>query len=332
MKNTFKALTVNKTEKQFSIKMNEYTINDLPDDDVLIRVCYSDINYKDGLAGIPDGKVVKTYPFIPGIDLAGQVVSSRDPRFRDGDRVIATGYDIGVTHSGGFSEFVRLPGDWLVLLPEPMTLEQSMIYGTAGFTAALAIQRLEDNGMTPSRGKVLVTGATGGVGSLAVAMLSKRGYPVVACSGKKSAQNYLNQLGAETIISRAEIYNGGKIKPLAHQHWAAAIDTVGGAPLAAVLSQIKLHGSVAACGNAGGANVPAFIFPFIIRGVNLLGIDSAYCPMEQRLAIWKRLTEDLDIRDKFGLIRKKISFSQLPDQLTEILQGNHLGRTIVKLS
>lgn len=332
MKNTFKALTVNKTEQQFSIKMNEYTINDLPDDDVLIRVCYSDINYKDGLAGIPDGKVVKTYPFVPGIDLAGQVVSSRDPRFHDGDRVIATGYDIGVTHSGGFSEFVRLPGDWLVPLPEPMTLEQSMIYGTAGFTAALAIQRLEDNGVTPSRGQVLVTGATGGVGSLAVAMLSKRGYPVVACSGKKSAQNFLSQLGAERIISRADIYNGGKIKPLAHQQWAAVIDTVGGAPLAAVLSQIKLHGSVAACGNAGGANVPALIFPFIIRGVNLLGIDSAYCPMEQRLAIWKRLTEDLDIRDKFGLIRKKISFSQLPDQLTDILQGNHLGRTIVKLN
>jgi putative quinone oxidoreductase, YhdH/YhfP family len=330
MKNTFKALTVTKTENQFSIKMNAYTFDELPDDDVLIRVYYSDINYKDGLAGTPDGKIVKAYPFVPGIDLAGQVVSSRDSRFHEGDRVIATGYDIGVLHYGGYSEFVRIPGDWLVPLPEHLTLRQSMIYGTAGFTAALAIQRLEDNGLAPSEGQVLVTGATGGVGSLAVAMLSKRGYHVVAGSGKPSAKDYLKQLGAEEIIPRGTIYDG-QIRPLAHQQWAAAIDTVGGSPLAAVLSQIKLHGSVAACGNASGSRMPAFVFPFILRGVNLLGIDSAYCPMKQRLAVWNRLTDDLDISEKFGLVSREIAFSELPDQLTEILKENHLGRTIVKL-
>jgi putative YhdH/YhfP family quinone oxidoreductase len=330
MEKYFQALTVDKTEKQFSIKLNHYTIDALPDDDVLIRVDYSDINYKDGLAAIPDGKIVKKYPFIPGIDLAGRVIASQDSRFHQGDSVIATGYDTGVTHFGGYSERVRLPGDWLVPLPKKMTLKQSMFYGTAGFTAALAVQRLEDNGLAPSQGKVLVTGATGGVGSLAIAMLVKRGYHVVAGSGKASAKEYLKQLGAEEMIPRSQVDDGAR-KPLAHQQWAAAVDTVGGRTLAAVLGQIKQHGSVAACGNAGGNQVPTSVFPFILRGISLLGIDSVYCPMSLRRKIWQRLTEDLDISEKSGLISREIPFSELPDRLTDILKGDHLGRTIVKL-
>ncbi|WP_010632011.1 oxidoreductase [Sporolactobacillus vineae] len=330
MENSFQALTVDKKGKQFSVRLNRYTVDKLPDDDVLIRVRYSDINYKDGLAGTPDGKIIRTYPFIPGIDLAGEVVSSRDPRFHTGDSVIATGYDIGVTHFGGYSEYVRMPGDWLVPLPKAMTFKQSMFYGTAGFTAALAIQRLEDSGLTPSQGKVLVTGATGGVGSLAIAMLSKRGYRVVAESGKAAAKDYLKQLGTEEIIPRFKV-NDGAIRPLAHQQWAAAVDTVGGSALAVVLSQIKQHGSVAACGNAGGNHVPATIFPFILRGVSLVGIDSVYCPMSLRLKIWHRLTNDLNISDQSGLISKEITLRELPDQLTDIIKGKHLGRTLVKL-
>lgn len=330
MENTFQALTVDNKDNLFSILVKPYTINDLPDDDVLIRVCYSDINYKDGLAGSPDGKIVRTYPFIPGIDLAGQVITSRDPRFHKGDRVIATGYEIGVTHYGGYSEFARVPGDWLVPLPAGMTLEQSMFYGTAGFTAALAVQRLEDSGLMPSQGKVLVTGATGGVGSLAIAMLSKRGYHVVAESGKPAAKDYLEQLGAEEIIPRFKV-NDAAIRPLDHQQWAAAIDTVGGHALAVVLSRIKRHGFVAACGNASGNRVPATVFPFILRGISLLGIDSVYCPMPQRLKIWQRLTDDLNIYEQSRIISRVITLNELPDQLAGILKGNHYGRTIVKL-
>nr|WP_078430898.1 acryloyl-CoA reductase [Alkalihalobacterium alkalinitrilicum] len=269
----FKALIVDKNEKDFSVQVKNITLNELPQGDFLIKVYYSAINYKDGLASIPNGKIVTTYPFIPGIDLAGVVVSSQDPRFREGDEIIATSYEIGVSHYGGYSEYACIPGDWIVPLPENLTLMESMILGTAGITAALSIQRLEDNGLSPEKGKVLVTGATGGGGSLAVSMLSKRGYEVVASTGKIYEYSFLHKLGAKEIISREDVFNG-KIKPLDKQIWAAAVDPVGGETLASILSKIQYNGSVAVSGLTGGGSVPTTVFPFISRGINLLGIDS----------------------------------------------------------
>lgn len=216
----FKALVVNKTETDFSVKVQTISMNDLPEGDVVIKVAYSSVNYKDGLASIPNGKIVKSYPFVPGIDLAGTVVSSKDPRFKEGDEVIATSYEIGVTHYGGYSEYARIPADWIVPLPKGLTLKDAMALGTAGFTAALSVHRLEENGLTPDKGKVLVTGATGGVGSIAVSMLTKRNYHVVASTGKETEHEYLRELGAKEILSREEVCPE-QIRPLDKQYWAA---------------------------------------------------------------------------------------------------------------
>src|SRR4051812_46379841 len=292
MNETFKALIVNKTDDDFSVKIEKLTIHDLPEAEVLIKVAYSSINYKDGLASTPEGKIVRSYPFVPGIDLAGVVVSSGDPHFHEGDKVIATSYEIGVSHYGGYSEYARIPSAWLVPLPKNLTLKEAMIFGTAGFTAALSIQRLEDNGLTPDKGNVLVTGATGGVGSLAVSMLAKAGYKVVASTGKASEHDFLKGLGATEVISREEVHSG-KIKTLDKQIWAGAVDPVGGETLAAILSKISYHGSVAVSGLTGGVQVPTSVFPFILRGINLLGIDSVYCPMDLRQKVWNRMSSDL---------------------------------------
>ncbi|WP_153125849.1 NADPH:quinone oxidoreductase family protein [Peribacillus tepidiphilus] len=330
MTEQFKALMVNKTEDDFSVGVKNISFNDLPDADVLIKVEYSSMNYKDGLASIPNGKIVRSFPFVPGIDLAGVVVSSQDPRFREGDEVIATSYEIGVSHYGGYSEYARIPGDWIVPLPENLTLKEAMVYGTAGFTAALSIQRLEDNGLTPEKGKVLVTGATGGVGSLAVSMLAKRGYDVVASTGKASEHDFLHKLGAKEILSREEVYSG-TIKALDKQLWAGAVDPVGGEMLASVLSKIQYNGSVAVSGLTGGGNVPTTVFPFILRGVNLLGIDSVYCPMEVRKELWSRMATDLKPSTLLDLIQKEITLEELPETLPTILKGQARGRIIVKL-
>ncbi|MEK3877081.1 acrylyl-CoA reductase family protein [Paenibacillus sp. FSL M7-0420] len=330
MTNPFQALVVDKTEP-FSVEVRPVSLEELPAGEVLIKVAYSSVNYKDGLASIPNGNIVRNYPFIPGIDLSGTVVSSKDSRFREGQSVIATSYGIGVSHFGGFSEYARIPADWVVELPEGLTLREAMIYGTAGFTAALSVQALEAQGMTPDQGKVLVTGATGGVGGAATAILAKLGYQVTASTGRTDEAGYLQALGAAEVISREEIA-GSAVKPLDKQLWQAAVDSVGGAPLAAVLSKIAYGGAVAASGLTAGTSVPTTVLPFILRGVSLLGIDSVACPMEKRATLWQRMAGDMKPAVLDTLVDREISLTELPAALQDILQSGTRGRVLVRLS
>ena len=330
MEQQFNALIVNKQEEQFTVEIKQLKLTDLPNGEVLIRVHYSSVNYKDSLASIPNGNIVNTYPFVPGIDLAGVVVSSEDARFRAGDEVIATSYEIGVTHFGGYSEYARIPAKWIVPVPKGLTLKEAMIIGTAGFTAALSVWRLQENNSSPEKGKVLVTGATGGVGSFAVSILSTLGFNVEASTGKESEQAYLKKIGANTIVSREEVYDG-KVRALGKQKWAAAVDPVGGEPLASLLSQIQYGGSVAVSGLTAGTKLPTTVFPFILRGVNLLGIDSVNCPMETRVKIWNRLATDFKPKNLEELIQQEVTLDQLPEVLPTLLKGQARGRILVKL-
>ncbi|BCG58863.1 acrylyl-CoA reductase family protein [Paenibacillus sp. URB8-2] len=332
MSPSFQALFVDNTEP-FSVAVKPASLNDLPAGEVVIKVAYSSVNYKDGLASIPDGNIVKSYPFVPGIDLSGVVESSEDERFQQGQPVLVTGYGLGVSHFGGYSEYARVPADWVVPLPDGLSLKEAMIYGTAGFTAAMSIQALEDNGASPDQGKVLVTGAAGGVGGAAVAMLAQRGYLVVAGTGRTSESGYLKRLGAAEVISRSEIYDPeAKQRPLDKQLWQAAVDPVGGNQLAAILSKISYRGSVAVSGLTGGTKVPATVLPFILRGVNLLGIDSVSCPAELRLKVWKRMATDLKPAELEALIDREVTLTELPQALADILKSNTRGRVLVKLS
>jgi len=326
---TFRALVADLANEQVRVDLREMTFGDLPDGDVTIRVAYSSVNYKDGLAVLSGGKVVKGYPIVPGIDLAGTVSASRDPRFKEGDAVIATGYELGVSLHGGFSQYARVPGDWIVPLPKGLTLKEAMALGTAGLTAALSIHRLEENGMTPGKGPILVTGATGGVGSLAVAMLARKGYEVVASTSKEAEHAYLRKLGASSVISRSDL-SPEKIRPLDRQLWAGAIDPVGGRSLAYILSAIRYGGSIAVSGLAGGAELPTTVYPFILRGVSLLGIDSVYCPMELRARLWNQMARDLKPA-RLDEMYSEITLEELPDALSNILKGRHVGRTVVRL-
>ncbi len=326
----FRALVVNKIEEDFTVTPQTLTVQDLPKGDVLIRVQYSGVNYKDSLATIPNGNIVKNYPFVPGIDLAGVVVSSEDSRFQEGDEVIATSYEIGVSHFGGYSEYARIPADWIVPLPKGLSTKEAMIIGTAGFTAALSVQRLEENRLSPDKGKVLVTGATGGVGSFAVSILSTLGYEVEASTGKESEHDYLKGLGATSIVPREEVFDG-KVRALGKQKWAAAVDPVGGEPLASLLSQIQYGGSVAVSGLTAGTSLPTTVFPFILRGVNLLGIDSVYCDMETRLHVWNRLATDFKPKNIEALIQEEVTLEQLPEVLPTLLKGQARGRVVVQL-
>jgi acrylyl-CoA reductase (NADPH) len=331
MKSTFRAFIVNKTDDAFSAAFGELSRAALPKGEVLIRVSYSGVNYKDGLASIPEGKVARSYPLVPGIDLAGVVEESSDARFRAGDEVIVTGYDLGTSHYGGFSEYAQVKADWIVPKPADLTLQESMALGTAGFTAALAVHQLEKNGLKPENGPVLVTGATGGVGSIAVSILYTLGYTVTASTGKASEHDYLHELGAREILDRA-VTSAENQRPLEKETWAGSVDSVGGSTLAYLLRTTKYGGSVASFGNTGGFHLSTTVFPFILRGINLLGIDSAYCPIALRRQLWQRLASDLKPTKLLSHIGSEVSFEELPEALAQVLKGGVRGHTIVRIA
>jgi putative YhdH/YhfP family quinone oxidoreductase len=327
---TFRAFIVNKTAEDFHAGLGELSRADLPAGEVLVKVAYSGVNYKDGLASIAEGKVVRNYPMVPGIDLAGVVEESSDVRFKAGDEVIVTSYDLGVSHFGGFSEYARVKADWVVAKPQGLTLRESMALGTAGFTAALAVHQLEKNGLKPDNGSVLVTGATGGAGSVAVSILHKLGYQIVASTGKESEHAYLRELGAGGIIGRAETSMESS-RPLEKELWAGCVDAVGGSTLAYLIRTTKYGGSIAAFGNTGGFNFSTTVLPFILRGVNLLGIDSVNCPMELRRDVWQRLASECKPEKLLSHIGHEVSFEELPTALTRVLKGDARGHTVIKI-
>ena len=331
MSATFKAFVVDKKAADFTATFKDITQSDLPQGEVLVKVAYSSVNYKDGLASIPEGKIVRTYPFVPGIDLAGVVVESSASSFKPGDEVIATSYALGVSHYGGFSEYARVKAEWVVPLPSGLTLKEAMALGTAGFTAALSVHKLEHNGLTPQQGPVLVTGATGGLGSIAISILKNLGYTVAASTGQQSEHDYLKALGADDILPREET-SAESNRPLDKDRWAGCVDAVGGATLAYLLRTTSYGGSIASCGNTGGVNVNTTVFPFILRGVNLLGIDSVNCPMPLRRTIWEHLASDYKPKHLLDLIGHEAPFEELPQALATILKGGVRGRTIIKIA
>jgi putative YhdH/YhfP family quinone oxidoreductase len=305
------------------------TLEELDAGEVVVRVGYSGVNYKDALAATGAGKVIRRFPCVGGIDLAGEVVSSADARFRPGDAVLATGYDLGVAHDGGFAQYARVPADWLVPLPAGLSPDEAMALGTAGFTAALAIHRLEQNELTPDKGKVIVTGATGGVGSLAVQMLARLGYHVVALTGKESEQDYLKALGAKEVLLRGSVDMKGT-RPLEKGLWAGALDAVGGGTLAWLTRTMQLEGAIASFGNAGGAELHTTVFPFILRGVKLLGVDSAATQMALRKQLWGRLATGLRPQH-LDLMTQRITLQQLPETCAALIAGTARGRAVVEI-
>src|SRR6266576_1965766 len=327
---TFKAFVVDKKEDGFTATFKDLTLADLPPGEVLVKVAYSSVNYKDGLASIPEGKIVRNYPFVPGVDLAGIVAESNDSRFKTGDEVITTSYALGVSHFGGYSEYARVKADWVVPLPPGLTLKEAMALGTAGFTAALAIHQLEKNGLQPQHGPVLVTGATGGVGSIGINILNSLGYTVAASTGKSSEHDYLKELGASEILSREET-SAESNRPLDKERWAGSLDSVGGSTLAYLIRTTKYGGSIAAYGNTGGPNLNTTVFPFILRAINLLGIESVNCPMELRDQLWHRLASNYKPRQLLDTIGHEVPFEALPQALATILKGGVRGRTIIKI-
>lgn len=331
MVETFPALFADRAGDRVIVQTREISVDDLMPGEVTVRVEYSSVNYKDGLATTPGGQIVQSYPMVLGIEFAGVVESSADTRFRSGDPVVVAGFGLGQTHYGGYSRYARVPGDWVVPLPQGLTCGDAMLIGVAGFTAGLALDALERNGLNPGRGPVLVTGASGGVGSVAVALLANRGYHVIASSGKSDAVEFLRGLGAQEVIGRDQL-TAERSRSLTAQNWAAAIDQVGGRTLENVLKSIRYGGAVALTGLVGGSDLQTTVFPFIIRGVGLLGIDSAFCPMQQRNIIWERFADDWRLTPvQVSAIRHDISLDQLPDALEQILQGNVSGRIVVSL-
>jgi len=327
----FNALFVEKDETgKTHASVQQLTDDQLPDGNVTVAVDYSTVNYKDGLCIGPGGGLVRTYPHVPGIDMAGTVEQSSDNRYKAGDKVVLTGWRYGEAHWGGYAQKTRVNADWLVPLPEGLTTKQAMAVGTAGFTAMLSVMALEDHGLKPEGGPVLVTGAAGGVGSVATAILAHLGYEVAAVTGRPEAADYLKSLGATQIVAREDINETVK-RPLEAETWAGCIDAVGGDMLARVLGQLKYGGSVAAVGLAGGAGLPATVIPFLLRGVNLLGIDSVHCPTEKRLAVWKRVATDLPM-DKLEDMIVLATLEDLPKLGSDILKGQIKGRVVVDVN
>lgn len=326
----FKALLVSETPtRAFTRQVTGFNIESLPDNDVLINVKYSSLNYKDALSATGHKGVTKHYPHIPGIDAAGIVAQSRDKRFTPGDAAIVTGYDLGMNTSGGFAEYISVPGDWVVPLPEGLSLKEAMMLGTAGFTAAYALYKLIEAGQQTENGPVLVTGATGGVGSLAVSLLAKAGFEVMAATGKPQAGDYLKKLGANTVIDRSEVNDTGG-KPLIRPKWAGAIDTVGGNVLSTVLKACRKHGNVAAMGNVMSVELHTTVFPFILNGINLLGVDSATCPMPLRSQLWQKLAGEWK-PGNLELITTPCKLEELDRYISRILKGEMKGRKFVEI-
>lgn len=327
---TFRALVVSQTdEKTFTREITERSITDLPEGEVLIRVHFSSLNYKDGLSCIGNPGVTRNYPHTPGIDASGKVAESSDSRFKEGDSVIVTGYDLGMNTSGGFGEYIRVPADWVVPLPEGMTFKEASIYGVAGFTAALSVDALQKYGVNPEQGEIVVTGSTGGVGSVSVALLSLLGYTVVASTGKKEESEFLLRLGASEIISREEVNDESK-KPLLRERWAGAVDTVGGTTLAALLKAAKRGGAVAATGLVASSELSTTVFPFILRGVSLLGIDSGFTPTKLRREIWNKLAGIWKI-PQLEQLTIDCTLEELDPEIDKILAGGQRGRVVVDL-
>jgi acrylyl-CoA reductase (NADPH) len=325
---TFKAIIVDKAEAGQSVRLAEFDDKELMEGDVTVGVEYSTVNYKDGLALTGKAPVVRRFPMIPGIDFAGTVESSSHPGWKPGDKVILNGWGLGETHLGGYGRKARVKGDWLVRLPQSMSAREAMAIGTAGYTAMLAVMALERAAITPARGPVIVTGAAGGVGSVAIALLAKLGYAVIASTGRPAEAAYLKGLGATEVIERKEL--SGPARPLAKERWAGGVDAVGSTTLANVLSMTRYAGAVAACGLAGGMDLPTSVAPFILRGVSLIGIDSVMCPQAVRQEAWRRLETDLD-RAKIAAMTTEIGLGEVIDAGARIVAGEVRGRIVVKV-
>jgi NADPH2:quinone reductase len=324
----FKAFRITNDEGKITGSLVNVSLDDLSPGEVVIHASYSSVNYKDALAATGRGKILRRFPLIGGIDVAGVVESSTDKSFREGDQVLVTGYDLGVGNDGGYAEYVRVPGDWVVALPQSLSLFEAMALGTAGFTAGLSVVRLERNGLRPSSGKVAVTGATGGVGSIAVAALARLGYDVTAITGKDEAHEYLRGLGARDVLSRATLEMG--TRPLEKARWAGAIDAVGGEMLSWLTRTTDQWGGIASTGLTGGVEIHTTVMPFILRGVSLIGIDSVACPMDLRTEVWQRLATDMK-PPGLTTIAQEIPLEGLHDAFTTLLSGKARGRFVVNV-
>lgn len=322
----FNALVLEQEEGKTLSAVKQLELTDLPDEDVLVEVTYSSLNYKDGLAITGTGKIVHSFPMVPGIDLAGVVKESRSPDYQVGDQVIMTGWSVGERYWGGYSQYARLKPEWLVKMPEGMDAKTAMEIGTAGLTSMLCVMALEEGGITPDKGPIVVTGAACGVGSVAVAILNKLGYDVAAVTGRESTHDYLRGLGAKELLSREEM--AAAPRPLEKQRWAGAIDTVGDTMLARVIAETDYRGTVAACGLAGGYKLPTTVMPFILRGVRLQGVDSVMCPVDIRTQAWNRLLTDLP-EGALGEIASVVGLAELPQAAADIVAGKVRGRTLV---
>lgn len=327
---TFKALWVEEVAKnEYKRSIVERKVADLPEGDLLIRVRYSSLNYKDALSAVGNKGVTRNFPHTPGIDAAGEVVSCESGRFAAGDQVLVTGYDLGMNTHGGFGQYIRIPSEWAVPLPAGLTLKETMILGTAGFTAALSVWKMQQGGVAPGDGDILVTGATGGVGSIAVSVLARAGYRVVAATGKMSEKAFLKGLGAAEVISRDEVMAGAE-RPMMKPRWAGGIDMVGGDTLAAVLKATRYGGVVTCCGLVGSPDLSVNVFPFILRGVSLIGIDSVECPVGPRLEVWKKLASDWK-PEHLEQTASECTLEGLEEKIEQILGGRIRGRTLVDM-